>query len=65
MRGRQLDFQLLADGRVVRQRQILFVTTKALFTLTATWPPGSGPPDTGPEQPDPALVATLESFDLL
>jgi len=60
LRGRRADFQWLQGGRVLVQRQILFVTTEAFFTLTATWPPGGGP-----GQPDPELEATLESFDRL
>lgn len=57
--GYLLDFQWLAQGRPVRQRQILFASARSTYILTATWPAEK------PLAQDDPLARSLGTFRLL
>ena len=60
-RGKILDFEWIAAGRPIRQRQLLLAGQDQVFTLTATWPATDS---TTEDEPSKAALAVL-TFELL
>jgi hypothetical protein len=57
--GKLVDFEWLAEGVVVRQRQLLLSSLERAYTWTATWPSEAAP------EPEDPLSGALLSFELL